>query len=211
MGKRAEVRRENKDINRPVLFNRINFMAVYLMGIYLPNILYLSVKFDIAEISLSRIGWRMDGFPFLLVYCGLTIPFMLFEAFSYSGYLLKGKGVVRAAFIVVCAILCGGVFFPYGESDPEIFLVLHRITGTIGAIVLLTVTAYLLFSYCAVHKIKKTLCICINVFYLIFFGLMVQAFFTTGTTAIFETASTYINMVILFALNLFESRSRACY
>lgn len=39
-------------------------MAVYLMGIYLPYILYLSVKFDIAEISLSRIGWRMDGFPF---------------------------------------------------------------------------------------------------------------------------------------------------
>ena len=122
MGKRDEVRRKNKDINRPVLFNRINFMAVYLIGIYLPYILYLSVKFDIAEISLSRIGWRMDGFPFLLVYC-----------------------------------------------------------------------------------------ICINVFYLIFFGLMVQAFFTTGTTAIFETASTYINMVILFALNLFESRSRACY
>ena len=89
MGKRDEVRRENKDINRPVLFNRINFMAVYLIGIYLPYILYLSVKFDIAEISLSRIGWRMDGFPFLLVYCGLTIPFMLFEAFSYSGYLPK--------------------------------------------------------------------------------------------------------------------------
>ena len=74
MGKRDEVRRENKDINRPVLFNRINFMAVYLIGIYLPYILYLSVKFDIAEISLSRIGWRMNGFPFLLVYCGLTIP-----------------------------------------------------------------------------------------------------------------------------------------
>ena len=52
MGKRDEVRRENKDINRPVLFNRINFMAVYLIGIYLPYILYLSVKFDIAEISL---------------------------------------------------------------------------------------------------------------------------------------------------------------
>ena len=48
MGKRDEVRRENKDINRPVLFNRINFMAVYLIGIYLPYILYLSVKFDIA-------------------------------------------------------------------------------------------------------------------------------------------------------------------
>ena len=176
MGKRDEVRRENKDINRPVLFNRINFMAVYLIGIYLPYILYLSVKFDIAEISLSRIGWRMNGFPFLLVYCGLTIPFMLFEAFSYSGYLPEGKGVVRAAFIVGCAILCGGVFFPYGESDPEIFLILHRVTGTIGAIVLLTVTAYLLFSYCAAHKIKKTLCICINVFYFIFFGLMVQAF-----------------------------------
>ena len=77
MGKRDEVRRENKDINRPVLFNRINFMAVYLIGIYLPYILYLSVKFDIAEISLSRIGWRMNGFPFLLVYCGLTIPFMI--------------------------------------------------------------------------------------------------------------------------------------
>lgn len=86
-------------------------MAVYLIGIYLPYILYLSVKFDIAEISLSRIGWRMDGFPFLLVYCGLTIPFMLFEAFSYFGYLPKGKGVARAAFIVGCAILCGGVFF----------------------------------------------------------------------------------------------------
>ena len=42
MGKRDEVRRENKDINRPVLFNRINFMAVYLIGIYLPYILYLS-------------------------------------------------------------------------------------------------------------------------------------------------------------------------
>ena len=104
MGKRDEVRCENKDINRPVLFNRINFMAVYLIGIYLPYILYLSVKFDIAEISLSRIGWRMDGFPFLLVYCGLTIPFMLFEAFSYFGYLPKGKGVARAAFIVGCAI-----------------------------------------------------------------------------------------------------------
>ena len=172
MGKRDEVRRENKDINRPVLFNRINFMAVYLIGIYLPYILYLSVKFDIAEISLSRIGWRMDGFPFLLVYCGLTIPFMLFEAFSYSGYLPKRKGVVRAAFIVGCTILCGGVFFPYGESDPEIFLILHRVTGTIGAIVLLSATAYLLFSYCAAHKIKKTLCICINVFYLIFFGFL---------------------------------------
>ena len=34
MGKRDEVRRENKDINRPVLFNRINFMAVYLIGKY---------------------------------------------------------------------------------------------------------------------------------------------------------------------------------
>ena len=70
MGKRDEVRRENKDINRPVLFNRINFMAVYLIGIYLPYILYLSVKFDIAEISLSPVsvgGWT--GFLF----CWFTV------------------------------------------------------------------------------------------------------------------------------------------
>ena len=134
--------------------------------------------------------------------CRLISAGMVFSMLVITGILggIMPVSYTHLAFIVGCAILCGGVFFPYGESDPEIFLILHRVTGTIGAIVLLSATAYLLFSYCAAHKIKKTLCICINVFYLIFFGLMVQAFFTTGTTAIFETASTYINMVILLSL-----------
>ncbi len=187
---------------------RIKFMAIYLTAFYLPYFLCLSAKFDILHISLSRIGWRYDGVLFLWIYGALTIPFLLFELFTYARYSADVRPQIKIAACMGCALLCGGILIPYRQGDANVLLMLHRIACNAGALILLFLIAYLLFKYCEANRKKKNLCIALNIFYCIFLGAFIQSYFTLGTTAVFEVATSYVNLIILFLLNLLCYRTK---
>lgn len=196
---------EKQITKRNKIVNHITFMLFFLAAVYLPLILILSARFSISDTSLSGIGYRLSEFPWLLTYGGLTVPFLIYEIGSYAkkaGFRRKDPVLIAQA---ACVLIFGGVFIPldgYGDLVQR----LHGIIPGIGAGIVLVTIAYFLFDYCTSHYVSRKKSFAAMLLYCLFIGVSIDAFFTRGTTAIFELSATFINMVVLFILNLLLAR-----
>lgn len=94
-----------------------NVATFFMAAVYIPYMLLLGFSYDIFEHSLSRIGWRYDGFSFLLAYVLLSVPFMLYQILVNIKFRDERNRVVNTAAIVGLVLLIGGALVPFRETD----------------------------------------------------------------------------------------------
>lgn len=135
----------------------INFMLFYILAVYIPFFIVLSINYDITIISLSKIGWRAGGPIFLILFAVLTIPFMLYEVFFFIEYFGKKNKFLAIFSIVGVIFLIMGMSSPFRITDPPIFHVFHNVFSMIGSICFFSVANIAVIQNSLANKHRKVL------------------------------------------------------
>ena len=185
---------------------QLTFMILYIIFIYLPYyVMIIASPYDILTTSLSNIAWKLNGFPLIILYGTLTLPFLLFEIYFYLKFNKQKKDILKWSLISGCLLLGVGICFPNNGSWTLISL--HCSFSEIGAgLTMLSITG-IIIRYCKRHKEdKKSLITKIALVYGVFLIPVAATLILAGTPALFEVGSTFIFMIILYCFNVSSVR-----
>ncbi|MCL2153618.1 MAG: hypothetical protein FWH57_11815, partial [Oscillospiraceae bacterium] len=85
---------------------QLRLMMLYIVAVYIPFIIILLASpYNVFVTSLSKIAWRYDGLPLIILYGTLTIPFLLYEIHFYLKYNKRDKDALIRPLLAGCFIL----------------------------------------------------------------------------------------------------------
>ena len=189
---------KEKSIN---LKRRLNVMLAFLIIAYLPFLVVLTFRFDIINNSLSRIGWQLNGLRFLLVYVLYTVPFMIFQIYTFLTISAEKNRLLKLFIIIGGMLITVGAVFPVKETSPQYSHILHSYLCQIGAVLTIIATTYMVALYCKKNtsRIRAT-----AITYAMLLTITAVAFVYLYTAALFEAGA---SLLFLFAMHLLNSTS----
>ncbi|MCL2695396.1 MAG: hypothetical protein FWE69_03610 [Clostridiales bacterium] len=178
--------------------SRLNMILAFLIMAYLPFIIALSLRYDILNVSLSRIGWQLGGLGFLLAYVLYTVPLMIFQI---STFLRISGAKIRLlkAFISIGGILITtGAILPIRETSPQYCHLMHTCLCLLGSVMAIITISYMVALYCKANKCRARRTAILYVGVLAAVG---TAFCFLYTAALFEAGASLLFLITMYLLN----------
>lgn len=177
---------------------RLGAMLAFIVGVYLPFLIILMIKYDVVHYTLSAIGWREGGFVFLLIYIVITVPSIIYQIFSFLN-LSSDKNTLLKILIFAGGILIAiGALFPVKTQSPQYSHILHQILCQAGGILSIISVTYMVILYVKEHKNRVRNVV---VLYGELFIIVVVAFSVLNTAALFEVGASFLFLIAMFVIN----------
>jgi len=184
---------ESKYIKR-----RLNVMLAFLITAYLPFLLVITLRFDIINDSLSRIGWQLGGLGYLFVYVLYTVPFMVYQIYTFLTISAENNRLLKLLIVIGGMLIAMGAVFPVKETSPHFSHMLHSYLCQIGAVLTIITATYMVALYCKKNtsRIRVT-----AIAYAILLAITAVAFVYLYTAALFEAGASLLFLIAMYLLN----------
>jgi len=188
--------KKSKDIKK-----RLNRMAAFIGVAYLPFLVFLGARYDILNDSLSRIGWQLGGFRFLVTYILYTVPFMIFQFATFQIMSDRKTKLLKALILAGGMLIAVGALFPVKESSPRYSHFLHSLLCQIGSGLTIIAVTYMFVLFCKRNKQNVKAAAIIYAHLLI---IVAAAYLLLHTAALFEAGA---SLLFLLAMHFMNSAS----
>lgn len=133
---------------------KLSMMLIFIVAIYLPFFIYLILKYDTFNTTLSCIGWRQDGLKYLLIYIFLTVPSLIYQIFLFLNLSDKKSKLLKFLILTGSLLIGIGALFPVRETSPAYSHFLHSILCQIGSVLSILAVTYMIILYYIAKRIK---------------------------------------------------------
>jgi len=176
----------------------LTFMLLFIAVVYVPFFIVLTLKYDVASVAISRIGWRFDGFRYLVSFMILTVPFMLYQVFFFIRIYGKRNKLLAFLAITGSSLIVIGGFTPYYEDTLEAVQFFHCVAAGAGAVFSFIAVTYMVAQYCASggRQARKA-----AVPYGVYFIAASAAFFALQSAALFQVGLSLCSFIVMYLLN----------
>ena len=178
--------------------NRLRTILLIIIVAYVPLLLVLGFRYDIIGTSLSGIGWREGGLPFLLFYVAYTVPLMIYQVFLFLTLTNK-----KSKWLMVFSLLGGwlvaiGAVFPVKETSPQFSHLIHSYFCQIGSVLSILAVTLVIALYCKENKssVRK-----VAVLYGGVIAVILVSFGILFTAALFEVGASLLLLCTIYAIN----------
>ena len=187
----------NNKIQQRNIKHHLVFMWVYLLGIYVPFVIYLIINHNVSTTPMSVIGWSSGGLRYLVSYLILTLPFALYLLFFFNRNFIGNNKFVKNFSMVCCILLTAGSFIPIKDHVSEAVLLAHTVICVSSSIFLMLTILYALILY----AMKKKSRILLFSLYGIYVAALLIGFYILYTAALFQLMATVSFFLILLFVN----------
>jgi len=178
---------------------KLNIALVLIAVLYVPFFIFLVMRYDAINNSLSAIGWQQNGLIFLLAYVFYTVPLTLFLTFGFMKLSNKKSKLLLSASIIGGTLMIIGAVVPVKEGGPQIFHILHSALCQVGSVLLILTVTYMIAIYCKENKasVKK-----VAILYGELIAMVAVGFAVLYTAAIFEVVASVLFLITILIINI---------
>ena len=177
---------------------RLGAMFIFIVAVYLPFFIVLTIKYDTTKISLSGIGWRESGLPFLLIYICLTVPALIYQIFLFLNLSDRKSKWLQALILAGGIMIAVGAVFPVRESSPAYSHFLHSTLCQAGGVLSILAVTFMMVLYGKTNKEKIQK---VTILYGELFIIVATAFLLLETTAMLEVGVSLLFLIVMFIIN----------
>ena len=177
---------------------KLTVLSLLIVAAYVSLTVHLTLKFNIAAASLSRIGWMQGGLRYLVYYILLTAPLLIYQTLLFNSLSDKKSKLLKVLAVTGALMIAVGALFPVGENAPKAFSRLHMILSQAGSGLSIAAVTYMVALYCKTKKpnVKKAV--------LLYCGLLAviaAAFTVLFTAALFEIGASLLFLLAMLCVN----------